>query len=103
VWLKNQDMPGLAMSRSFGDEIAASVGVLSEPEIIIQNRSENDKFIILGSDGIWEFINNEEMVQIASQFTDGNKACRAIVKEATRKWQLEEDVVDDITVIVVYL
>lgn len=31
VWLKDQDIPGLAMSRSFGDQVAASVGVVSEP------------------------------------------------------------------------
>jgi hypothetical protein len=29
VWLKNENMPGLAMSRSFGDGVAHSVGVLS--------------------------------------------------------------------------
>jgi hypothetical protein len=31
VWLKEDDVPGLAMSRSFGDRVAASVGVLAEP------------------------------------------------------------------------
>ena len=31
VWLKEDDIPGLAMSRSFGDRVAASVGVLAEP------------------------------------------------------------------------
>ena len=31
VWLKNKDFPGLAMSRSFGDMVAASVGVISTP------------------------------------------------------------------------
>jgi len=31
VWLKEDDVPGLAMSRSFGDRVAASVGVIAEP------------------------------------------------------------------------
>lgn len=31
VWLKNEDIPGLAMSRSFGDEVASRVGVIAEP------------------------------------------------------------------------
>lgn len=34
VWLKDEDIPGLAMSRSFGDRVAASVGVIAEPGII---------------------------------------------------------------------
>jgi len=29
--LKDDDVPGLAMSRSFGDRVAASVGVIAEP------------------------------------------------------------------------
>ena len=31
VWLKNENVPGLAMSRSVGDRVAHSVGVISEP------------------------------------------------------------------------
>ena len=31
VWLKNEQYPGLAMSRSVGDLIATSVGVTSDP------------------------------------------------------------------------
>lgn len=34
VWLKNQDIPGLAMSRSIGDSVAGSVGVIADPEIL---------------------------------------------------------------------
>lgn len=31
VWLRQEDYPGLAMSRSYGDNIAKSIGVISEP------------------------------------------------------------------------
>ena len=31
VWLKDEQVPGLAMSRSFGDLVASSVGVICEP------------------------------------------------------------------------
>lgn len=33
VWLQDEDIPGLAMSRSFGDLVATQVGVICEPEI----------------------------------------------------------------------
>lgn len=49
------------MSRSFGDEVAASVGVIAEPEIMEYNLKAEDKFIILASDGVWEFISSEEV------------------------------------------
>ena len=31
VWLLHDDIPGLAMSRSLGDNVAASVGVIAVP------------------------------------------------------------------------
>jgi serine/threonine protein phosphatase PrpC len=62
VWLKDEDVPGLAMTRSFGDEVAASVGVLAEPEISESFLSKEDKFLVLASDGIWEFIESEEVI-----------------------------------------
>ena len=59
----DENIPGLAMSRSFGDQIASQVGVISEPgkylikeEIMEFNFTKNDRFIVLASDGIWEFI-----------------------------------------------
>ncbi len=35
VWLKEEDIPGLAMSRSFGDRVASCVGVIAEPGKIL--------------------------------------------------------------------
>ena len=45
-----------SMSRSFGDNIAHTVGVSCETEIMEIEFSEEDKFIIIDSDGIWELI-----------------------------------------------
>jgi serine/threonine protein phosphatase PrpC len=66
VWLKNEEIPGLAMTRSFGDQIAASVGVLAEPEITEWKFTNEDKFLILASDGVWEFIESEEVKFISN-------------------------------------
>ena len=52
------------MSRSIGDKIAHGVGVINEPEINIFNLDEKCKYIILGSDGIWQYINNMDIEQI---------------------------------------
>jgi len=35
VWQRDDDVPGLAMSRSFGDGMAESLGVIANPGIII--------------------------------------------------------------------
>jgi hypothetical protein len=37
VWIKEDSIPGLAMSRSFGDKIASMVGVVALPGNIEYN------------------------------------------------------------------
>ncbi|OMJ89973.1 hypothetical protein SteCoe_7761 [Stentor coeruleus] len=105
VWLKNQNIPGLAMSRSIGDAIAASVGVISEPEIIEYELTSQDKFLVIGSDGVFEFLSNEEIVKLIIPFwrnRDPQGACKIVVSSAEYRWRNEDVMVDDITVVVVF-
>ena len=117
VWLPTQDVPGLAMSRSFGDLIAASVGVIARPEVdeLVRGgggagggvRLGEECFVVLGSDGVWEFMSDEDVVDLVGRVGGVNgeraeEAARAVVEEATRRWQREEEVIDDITCVIVY-
>ena len=105
VWLKYEDVPGLAMSRSFGDEIAASVGTISEPEIEEYEITEDDKFIILASDGIWEFISSQECVEFIKDFYEKKdlKGClKFLLNESSKRWIKEEEVIDDITAVLIF-
>ena len=106
VWLKNENIPGLAMSRSLGDLVAASVGCIFEPEILEYGITADDKFIVLGSDGIFEFLSNEDVVRIVVphwKSGDIQGACDALAKEARDRWIKEEEVIDDITCVIVFL
>ena len=106
VWLKNENIPGLAMSRSFGDRVAASVGVISEPEIVHKALEKEDKFLIVASDGIWEFITNTEAVEIVVPYwtkNDPEGAADHLINLATEKWKQEDEVIDDITCIIAFL
>ena len=90
VWLKNQDLPGLAMSRSLGDGVAASVGVIPDPEILEFLLNAEDKFIAIGSDGVFEFLSNEEVVKIVVPYwksKDVKGACEALWKESNLRWK----------------
>ena len=44
------------MSRSLGDLVAHSVGVSELPEVLEFNLGPNDKFAVVASDGLWEFL-----------------------------------------------
>jgi serine/threonine protein phosphatase PrpC len=68
VWLMNQQLPGLAMSRSLGDQVAHSVGVSSIPEVKTLIIGIEDKFVVIGSDGVFEFLTNEDVARIVMPF-----------------------------------
>jgi serine/threonine protein phosphatase PrpC len=104
VWFRDSNIPGLAMSRSFGDSIAARVGVISEPDVGFHRIHASDKFIIIASDGLWEFISSQEAVEIvASNLGAPNEQiCDILIEEAACRWKKNEDMVDDITVLLVF-
>ena len=56
------------MSRSLGDNISKPYGVTHKPEIIKIAVDKRDKFILVASDGVWEFISNQEVLQLIVPF-----------------------------------
>jgi serine/threonine protein phosphatase PrpC len=85
VWLPKEDIPGLAMSRSLGDRVAHSVGVSCEAEISEFALNEQSKILVLASDGVWEFLSNEEVAGTVIPFFDKGApeaAANALVKVA---------------------
>jgi serine/threonine protein phosphatase PrpC len=102
VWLAEVDVPGLAMSRSIGDEVSQTVGVISVPEIIEHDIQPNDIFAIWASDGVWEFLSNQEVCGVVWKYKhDYKEAAEKLVEEAHKRWKQEEEVVDDITCVIV--
>ena len=54
TWCLVQTVPGLALSRTIGDKIAATVGVTSTPEITKHRLHASDRFVVIASDGLWK-------------------------------------------------
>jgi serine/threonine protein phosphatase PrpC len=67
---------------------------------------EKDRFIILASDGVWEFLSNDFVVNTILphyQANSAEKAAEALIREALKSWKQQENVVDDITCIIIFL
>ena len=78
-------------------------GVIADPELTKKELKEHDKFVIICSDGVWEFLTNQAVVDMVAQYDDPLKACRAVVAESYKLW-LQFDVrTDDITMIVAFI
>jgi len=103
VWLPNMMLPGLAMARSIGDDVAATVGVHAFPEVMFHQLSPADKFMVVASDGVWEFLESEDVIKIVAECKgDATVAAKAVCDKSYELWRQEEEVVDDITCVVVY-
>jgi serine/threonine protein phosphatase PrpC len=123
VWDKNGNYPGLAMSRSLGDIVAKRIGVISTPFCTTHEvNKECDLFIIIASDGLWDVMDNEDVVNFVECFRRKSNAeivsnlgedvtlknsciAQVLAEEARLRWFSiveEEDVtIDDISCVVI--
>jgi integrin-linked kinase-associated serine/threonine phosphatase 2C len=60
VWADDEG-PGIAMTRTLGDLQAKKIGLISEPEVQHLELTRQDKFIVIGSDGVWDVMSSSEV------------------------------------------
>ena len=113
--------PGLAMSRSMGDVLGTQVGIISTPVLTKHKLNKNaDSFIVMASDGVWDVMENQEVVNFVENFrlsckknlegpdlgcreVECNNACIAqlLCEEARTRWfsivEGENVMIDDIS------
>ena len=62
---------------------------------------------MVASDGVWEFLENEDIAKIVAPFFEiknAEKAAEAVVRESYLRWKREEEgIVDDITCVIIFL
>ena len=103
IWAQDQEYPGTAFTRSIGDSLAESLGVIADPELSEHRIAGNDRVIIAASDGIFEFITTRSCVETALLYNDPLEACKALVGESYKLWIEREDRTDDITIILGFI
>lgn len=52
VWRPEEESPGLAMSRAFGDYCVKDFGLISVPEVTQRHITNEDQFVVLATDGV---------------------------------------------------
>ena len=105
VYMRGEDFPGLAMSRSIGDIDSKKIGVIPNPEFIEYNISEETKYMIICSDGIWEFMSNKKVMEIANEYylnNDSKGLCKCLYETSVKYWNEAQCYLDDITAIAVF-
>ncbi|KAG5240982.1 protein phosphatase [Salix suchowensis] len=103
LWVQNGMYPGTAFSRSVGDSTAEKIGVISVPEVSMVRLTPNHLFFVVASDGVFEFLSSQAVVDMVARCTDPRDACAAIAGESYKIWLEHESRTDDITIIIVHI
>lgn len=104
LFAKGFDYPGIAVSRSLGDSLAQAIGLSPEPQISQFELGEADLFILIASDGVWEFCSESDVLNILNSCDNLQRATNSVVNLAWERWiEHEGDLVDDITAVVLKL
>ncbi|KAM3281226.1 putative protein phosphatase 2C 61 [Capsicum chacoense] len=104
VWLPYEDVPGLAMSRAFGDFMLKSYGIISKPDVSYHHISPNDQFLVLASDGVWDVLSNDQVVALVRATNNAAKASEAVARASLDAWKhkFPNSKRDDTTVICLF-
>ncbi len=106
IFVRGENFPGLAMTRALGDDIAKCVGVICEPEIKSMKLGMNELFVTMCSDGVWEFMSNDKVVETINRHGRERleEAAYTVAETAYNEWLEHEDcTTDDITCMIYYL
>ncbi|CAL9114956.1 unnamed protein product [Musa textilis] len=100
LWVRDV---GLAFTRSMGDSDAESVGLIAVPELKVVKLTANHSFFVVASDGVFDFLSSQAVVDMVSCFVDPRDACSAIAARSCESWLRHERSTDDITIIIVQI
>lgn len=94
-----REYQGLAMTRSFGDmHFKRPIGLaIAEPEAQVISLSDKDLFMVLGTDGVFDVLSNQEVIDLAMRhWREPEEAAKNIVRSAYKRGSE-----DNLTVMVV--
>ena len=102
VFLSSGSKPGIFISRSFGDTVASSIGVISLPEIEAINIDTTTKFLIFATASLWQVLTDDDAIEIVSKCNTSKEACSKLINDAICKWKILQKTYEDISCFVIF-
>ncbi|OWM81667.1 probable protein phosphatase 2C 73 [Punica granatum] len=87
IWMPDENCPGLAMARAFGDFCLKDYGLISQPDLSYRKIMPSDEFVVLATDGIWDVLTNNEVIKVVSSVRTRSLAAKVLVARAVRAWR----------------
>ncbi|XP_059434333.1 probable protein phosphatase 2C 35 [Corylus avellana] len=64
LWVQDGMYPGTAFTRSVGDDDAAQIGVIADPEVSILQLTPHHLFFAIASDGVFDSLSSQDVVDM---------------------------------------
>ncbi|KAH8080368.1 hypothetical protein JL720_9061 [Aureococcus anophagefferens] len=90
IWLADAFRPGCSFSRSLGDKVTS------------HDLGDADHFAVVASDGVWELLTDQNVLDMCAAAGDPSRAAHAIAAAAYKEWYEQEGRVDDISLVVLF-
>lgn len=78
----------LAVSRAIGDRMLKPF-VVADPEVKQHSRTQNDRFLIVASDGLWDTVSNEDAGALVMAHDDVQVAAKRLMDEAYSRGSMD--------------
>ena len=79
----------LMLSRAFGDWELKSYGVICEPHVVRYEIEEEDKYLVVATDGVFDVMEDEDIFQMSKRHQNSKEFCEDIMKEAVERGSMD--------------
>ena len=79
----------LMLSRAFGDWELKGYGVSNEPHVTKVEIKDEDLFIVMASDGVWDVLDESEVYKMSLLAIKSNDLCKNIMKTSIEKGSID--------------
>merc|ERR1719191_2539237 len=90
TFVKNEDSPGLTLTRAVGGRVGHQIGVVHQPTIAFLKKSDLQPgaFFAIASGGLWATMSERTVVNwVGRYFEDANEAAKCLTEEAAKRWE----------------
>ena len=85
IIINNRVNGRLMLSRSFGDWVNKQDGVIVDPHLTKIEINNDDLYLIIASDGVWDVIKDEECKGFTEIYANTSDICKYLVQECLNR------------------
>ncbi|OMJ67230.1 hypothetical protein SteCoe_35660 [Stentor coeruleus] len=87
IWKNYSNKPGIPISRCIGYTCAEDIGINSNPDVISEEITMDDEFLVVATKGVWDVMSNKDVVNFIAGY-----------KDQAKKVEINDSIINDVNV-----